>query len=124
MRTLSEENEMEVLPYGIDYYHPGMLRDNADILHHLIRQDHGLSSSKKKSLLTMLNSPDVLDHMLAGAAGMAVTHVAAKYMKLSPPARTLLSLAGFGIGNILYNTVHTNKHTLFDPHTGISKVII
>jgi len=122
MSTLDEYNEMAVSPYGVDYYGLGVLRDNSDVLHHLIRQDHGLDAHKKKSLFTMLNSPDMLDHLLAGAAGMAVSHAAAKYMKLSPPARTLLSLAGFGIGNILYNTMHTNKHTSFDPHTGVSKI--
>jgi len=72
----------------------------------------------------MLNSPDVMDHMLSGFAGAAVAHVVGKYTELSPPARTLLSLAGFGIGNILYNVMHTRKHTEYDEETGVSKIIL
>jgi hypothetical protein len=41
---------------------------------------------------------------------------------MSKPARTLLSLAGFGIGNMIYNSLNDKKFTTFDPHTGVSKV--
>jgi len=41
---------------------------------------------------------------------------------MSKPARTLLSLAGFGLGNIIYSTLHERKFTEYDPKTGLSKI--
>ena len=90
----------------------------------LVEQDHSLNKPKKQSLLTMLNSPEAFDHVLAGAAGMVITRAAAKYADLSKPARTLLSLAGFGIGNIIYNHLNERKHTTYDPHTGKSRILL
>jgi hypothetical protein len=90
----------------------------------LIKQDNGIPEHKKKSLLEMLNSPEAFDHLMAGAAGMIIARAAANYSKLSSPAKTLLSLAGFGLGNIIYNHVSQRKHTSFDPHTGKSRILL
>lgn len=88
----------------------------------LIEQDHGLSFDKKHSLLTMFNSPELLDHLLAGLTGAAVAKAIAHYYSLNSTAQTLLSLAGFGIGNIIYNTLHENKFTEYDPATRTAKI--
>jgi len=84
--------------------------------------DHGLAHHKKQSLLAMLNSPEVIDHLLVGAAGAAIAKAVSSYAEMSKPAQTLMSLAGFGIGNIIYNTLHSDTPATFDPHTGKSKI--
>jgi hypothetical protein len=99
-----------------------------DVLQHpskifkFIKEDHGLPDQKKKSLMHMLNSPEAFDQLLAGAAGAAIAHTAASYSKISRPGRLLLSLAGFGLGNIMYSTLQERKFTDYDPKTGISTV--
>lgn len=90
----------------------------------LLKQDSSLPVHKKNSLFTILNSPEAVDHILAGVAGMAIAKAAGRYASLSKPARTLLSLAGFGLGNIMYNHLHERKHTSFDPVTGKSRILL
>jgi hypothetical protein len=89
---------------------------------HFIHNDHGLAKHKKKSLLTILNSPEAFDHLLVGAAGAAVANAVAKYSELSKPAQTLMSLAGFGIGNIMYNTLQKDRFATYNERTGKSKI--
>ena len=99
-----------------------------DVLQHpskifkFIKEDQGLDDHKKKNLFHMLNSPEAADQLLAGAAGAALAHAAASYAKVSKPGRLLLSLAGFGLGNIMYSTLQERKFTDYDPRTGISTV--
>jgi hypothetical protein len=98
--------------------------DLQPILVKMISQDHGLDLGKKQSLLTLLNSPEALDNLLVGAIGAAVMHTLASYKKMSPTSRTLLSLAGFGIGTIMYNIIKERKFTSFDQATGKVKIKI
>ncbi len=72
----------------------------------------------------MLASPEAFDHIVSGAAGMVIARALAKYSEMSAPARTLLSLAGFGLGNIMYNYINERKHTTFDASTGKSKILL
>lgn len=118
---LAQFSISDVLPYGRKYVGLDIINDPHAIIG-LVAQDHGLDKQKKKSLMTMLKSPEAMDHIVIGVAGMAVSHAVANYAKLSTPAKTLLSLAGFGIGNILYNTLHERKFTTFDPTTGVSHI--
>ena len=111
----------EVVPYGIRMSGPDIVSNPYTILKH-IEQDHGLSRPKKQSLLTMLNSPQAMDHLLAGTAGAAISYAVSKYADLPKPARTLLSIAGFGVGNIIYNTLNENKFTSYDPATGEARI--
>jgi hypothetical protein len=115
-------NAADMSPYGVAYAGNGVIFNQHHVLSKLIHQDHGMDQHKKQSLLTILNSPEAVDHLLAGAAGVALTHVITKYSDISPPARTLLSLAGFGIGNIIYNTLNQSRHTSFDPSTGTARI--
>ena len=96
----------------------------AATLMRLIKQDSSIPEYKKKSLLEMLASPEAFDHLMAGAAGMIIARIVANYSKLSPPARTLLGLAGFGLGNIMYSHLTERKHTSFDAHTGKSRILL
>lgn len=106
---------------GLDLFGERVIHDPARLFK-FIKEDHGLEPPKKKSLMEMLHSPEAVDHLLAGAAGAAIAHAAASYAKVSKPGRVLLSLAGFGLGNIMYNTLSEKKFTDYDPKSGVSTV--
>jgi len=108
-------------PYGIDYTGLDVIRDPAKIIG-LVHHDHGLSEPKKKDLTSILSNPEAFDHILSGVVGMAVGRAIGNYASMSKPARTLLSLAGFGIGNIIYNTLQEDKFSTYDKKTGISTI--
>ena len=111
----------DIAPGGIRMTGVDMLRDPSRLLK-VIEQDKGLSMQKKNSLLTMLQSPEAFDNIMAGAAGVILTRMLANYTNMSPTAKTLLSLAGFGLGNIIYNAIHERKYTEFDPVTGQARI--
>jgi hypothetical protein len=120
-KSASEISDLAPVAGGIDYGAFDYIHNPSKIIG-LVEKDHGLSSKKKKSLTTMLNSPEAFDHIVSGVAGMAVGRAIAHYASLSKPARTLLSLAGFGIGNIIYNTLQDEKFSSYDKKTGISTI--
>lgn len=86
----------------------------------MIGRDPGLPMEKKQPLLTMLNTPEVYDHLLAGAAGAALALTVAKFTELDKAPKALVGLAGFGIGNVVYNLLKENKFTHYDPQQGTS----
>jgi hypothetical protein len=106
--------------YATKYYDPTKVTPN--VFKHVVMHDHGIDLNKKNSLLTMLDSPEWVDHLLAGAAGAALSKATSSYLGMSKPAQTLMSLAGFGLGNIMYNQFKENKFTTFDPESGLSKI--
>lgn len=99
-----------------------LLDEHANILHNLVQKDHGMDSHKKKHLTTMLNSPEYIEHLLAGTTGSMLMHSINHYSQLSSPVQTLLSLAGFGIGNIIYNELHEDKFSEYNSHSGKSRI--
>ena len=110
---------------GTAYSRPfaGMnMLNNPQAILRMVQQDHGLPEHKKRSLSEILNSPEAFDHVMVGVTGMLIAKAAGHYAEISKPARTLLSLAGFGIGNILYNTLHERKFTEYDNSTGIATI--
>jgi hypothetical protein len=109
-------------PYGVQYSGNGVIFDTAKVLSRLVKQDHGLENTKKRQLLLMLQSPDVLESILVGATGMMISSMIAKYTNMSQPAKTLLSLAGYGIGNMLYDMLKKNKFSTFNSSTGTAKI--
>ena len=114
---------LETSPYGVRMSGPDMINSPSTFIK-LVKEDHGLEEHKKNKLFTMLNSPEAFDNIMAGAAGSALALAASHFSSLSKPARTLISLAGFGLGNIIYNTVHERKFTKYNPETGISTIVI
>jgi hypothetical protein len=111
----------EPSPFGIKLFGPDIINNPASIIK-LVKHDHGISEHKKDSIFTVLNSPEAFDHIMSGTAGAVIAHMAGSYSTMSKPARTLLSLAGFGLGNIIYSTLHERKFTEYDPKTGLSKI--
>ena len=116
-----------IIPPDLNYFSPTSYDELTDmrssitpsVLKKLVHNDLGLAPHQKKSLFTVVNSPEVVEHMLAGTAGAALAVTISKYMDTSKTTRALLGLAGFGIGNILYNTLQERKFTEYDPDTGI-----
>ena len=96
--------------------------ENPHSFKRLIEQDHGISKNKKESIFNVLNSPEAFDNLLAGAAGYALARAVSSYSDLPKPAKTLLSLAGFGVGSIMYNAMKERKFTTYDPSTGKMQV--
>lgn len=118
--TIGSSDMLSILPAGYDMDAPPTF--TARTLIKLVGQDHGLDQHKKQSLFSLIRSPEVFDHLVAGTAGVAMMHVVSKYTELPKHARTLLSLAGFGVGNIIYNSLHKRKFTEYDPVTGVIHV--
>jgi len=118
--SIGSSDMFSILPKGYDVDAPPTF--TASSLLKLVGQDHALDQQKKQSLFSLIKSPEVFDHLIAGTAGMAMMHVVAKYAELPKHARTLLSLAGFGVGNIIYNSLHKRKFTEYDPSTGMIHV--
>jgi hypothetical protein len=114
---------------GMDMYDPrislhdrNVLDEHANILTKLVKNDHGLDTHQKKQLTTILNTPEYVDHILAGLTGRLLAQTIFHYNNLPRPAQTLLSLAGYGIGNIIYNHLHEDKFSHYNSSTGTSKI--
>lgn len=90
---------------------------------HLIRKDIGLDANEKSSLLTMMNTPNFFEHLLVGTGGAALGFAIAKYHKMSPTSQALMSLAGFGVGNIILNALRPDpKHTQWNPERATNTI--
>jgi len=106
----------------ISLHEQNVLDEHTNILHNLVQKDHGLDKHQKHHLTTMLNSPEYVEHLLAGGTGTMLMHSIHHYSKLPRPVQTLLSLAGFGIGNIIYNEFHEDRFSEHHPHSGKSRI--
>jgi hypothetical protein len=74
-----------------------------DDLAKFIRQDEGLHPAQRANVLQMLNTPDIATHVLTGITGAGIALAVARWRKMSPTSQVLMSLAGFGLGNIILN---------------------
>ena len=89
-----------------------------------VRNDHGLHPDQRFQVLQMLNTPDVASHLLVGATGAALALAVARYRKMSGTSQVLMSLAGFGLGNIILNKLTPPpKYTQWDQDTGTMKIL-
>lgn len=91
-----------------------------DLFQSLISQDHGLTPEEKEVLLTRLHEPGFLSSLMAGSTGAGLAYATAKYLKLSPTARFLLTVSGFGIGKYLLEK--TQNHDTFVKYNKNTKL--
>lgn len=91
-----------------------------DLFQTLIMQDHGLSEDEKHTLLTKIHQPGFLSSLMAGSAGAGLAYSAGKYLKLSPTAKFLLTISGFGIGKYLLEK--TQDHDTFIKYNKNTKL--
>lgn len=76
---------------------------SSDVLRSAVSKDQGLSTPQRNEVLEALNDPNFLSSLKTGAISALLGGLLGKFMKLSGETRLLLSLAGFGIGKILYD---------------------
>jgi hypothetical protein len=98
---------------------------NVNDLRKAIQGDYGISPENKQNLFAILNSPNIAEQLFAGAAGGAIGLAVARYKELSGTAQALMSLAGFGLGNIIMNSLtQPGKFTQWNPETATNRVIL
>lgn len=94
-------------------------------LTHFIRSDYGMPQSSKMNLLTIMNSPNMAEQLIAGAGGAALGMAVARYKKMSGTAQALMSLAGFGLGNIIMNSLtQPGKFTSWNAETAKNRIFV
>jgi hypothetical protein len=106
----------------ISVHEQNVLDDHVNVLQNLLKRDHALAKHKKRHLSLMLNSPEYAEQLLAGFSGRMLMKSISHFNDLPKPAQTLLSLAGFGIGNIIYNELHEDKFSEYNPSSGKSRI--
>ena len=86
-------------------------------------QDPGLTPDEK-GYLTDTQVRKNIASFLSGTAGSALAVVIAKYARLSRTAQTILGLAGFGAGKLLYNALHKEgrQSSQYDDKLKVYKV--
>lgn len=90
-----------------------------------IQGDLGLPEGDRLNLLRMFNSPNLAEQLLGGVAGGALGWALAKYKKMSGPAQTLMSLAGFGMGNIIVNSLtQPGQFTQWNPDRATNRILL
>jgi hypothetical protein len=72
-----------------------------------VQRDPGLAPEERRSLLDQLNDPSTTDTLLSGGLGLII----ARWLKLSPAAQVLLSLAGLGVGRMLHNRLNDQNRS-------------
>ncbi len=79
-------------------------------LRHAVSKDQSLSATQKKDTLSWLEDPAVLYELRSGSVGAALTLLIGKFLNMNPRTQLLLSIAGFGIGKIIYDYKNDPKN--------------
>jgi hypothetical protein len=121
--TPAYDNSAELGPGISQLIGPGGNLLPAD-LQKYINADHGLAPDQRVHLLRMLNSPDLAGHIFAGVTGAAIALAVARWKKMSGTSQVLMSLAGFGLGNIILNKLEGHpKYTSWNPDTATATIL-
>ncbi|RTL07617.1 hypothetical protein EKK58_00150 [Candidatus Dependentiae bacterium] len=83
---------------------------NAAQLRQAIAKDQSLSHAQKEETYTWLDDPVVLNELRSGSIGAALTLLIGKFLNMKPRNQLLLSIAGFGIGKIIYDYKNDPKN--------------
>lgn len=86
-----------------------------------VQADQTLQPDQKALIVEKLHDPAFTSN-IAGVAGGGVALLIAKYLKLSNTAKVLLSVAGFGIGHALWNSIHEHNDKKFQDYNKKLKV--
>ncbi len=83
-----------------------------------VNADTELEDNEKDELENYLRQQDNINKMIAGALGTGIAVLLGQYLKLSSTSKILLSLAGYGIGNIIYKSWKKKRRYMnFDDKT-------
>ena len=88
---------------------------NGPALRDAVDRDQALSGPQKEELHNWLGDPETIKSLQSGGIGAALSYMIAKFLKLKPQTQLLLSIAGFGIGKIIYDyRANPNKFSSYD----------
>jgi hypothetical protein len=76
-----------------------------------VANDPHVNPNEKESVLSFLNGPDPFGHLVAGGIGAGVANTITSFMKLNDTTKALITVAGFGLGSVLANTLVRNTNT-------------
>jgi hypothetical protein len=94
-------------------------------LQRYVHQDLGLSQKDRAAVLRMLNTPDIMGNLAVGASGAALALAVARWKKMPPTGQALMSLAGFGLGNIILNKLSTpGRNAEWNPERGTNRILL
>lgn len=79
-----------------------------------VQSDHSLSDEQKKSVVERLQDKVFVSKLSSGVIGGGVGLLVSKYLKLSNSAKVLLSVAGYGIGRTLWESLHSEEKKFQD----------
>lgn len=79
-------------------------------LRQAISKDQSLSPAQKEETRSWLEDPTVLNELRTGSIGAALSLLIGRFLKMKPRNQLLLSIAGFGIGKIIYDYKNDPKN--------------
>lgn len=79
-------------------------------LRQVISKDQSLTPAQKEETHNWLEDPAVLAELRSGSMGAALTLLIGRFLKMKPRNQLLLSIAGFGIGKIIYDYKNDPKN--------------
>lgn len=81
-----------------------------------IDRDPSLSTAQQEEMQGWLNDPNTLQKLQSEGVGATLGYAAAKFLNLKPQTQLLLSIAGFGVGKIMYDFKNNpKKFSTFNP---------
>jgi hypothetical protein len=72
-------------------------------LRRAVDADQSLTVNQRKEMHHWLDDPAVLNELRSGSIGAALSLLISKFLDMKPRNQLLLSIAGFGIGKIIYD---------------------
>lgn len=83
-----------------------LIDDSAlDKIKKLVNIDPHTEESLKTKLLGFIDGPDPIGHLFAGTAGSLAAYTVSKFLKMKPETQLLMSIAGFGVGELLASSI-------------------
>lgn len=79
-------------------------------LRQVISKDQSLTPAQKEEASNWLDDPVVINELRSGSVGAALTLLIGRFLKMKPRNQLLLSIAGFGIGKIIYDYKNDPKN--------------
>lgn len=75
----------------------------------VVKGDPYVSSSDKELAETHLQNIPFVARLLAGAVGAELGNILGKYKKMPPKTRTLIAIAGFGLGQLVLKEIYKER---------------
>lgn len=77
-----------------------------------LRADASLKAEEKAELEAAVNHEDFKSKLLYGVYGTGLAYLISRYLKLGKTSQVLLSMAGFGLGRLIYDQMHRKDNAV------------